>query len=148
MAKVSDITLYTACTWAFLCNGRKLVIEHYVSRVAAYIGRTSYQIACHMLVEYQIELASAKQLRIGAYLKAPLVFGRTQCSTYGSTTIHTSCRNIATDQSLFQRAPSSSACRTYRDLLCASSWGSCLRRTLAATSGACHPAHYWTHSVP
>lgn len=34
MAKVSDIALYTTCTWAFLCDRKKLVIEHRVVRAA------------------------------------------------------------------------------------------------------------------
>ena len=48
-----------------------LVIQVCLPRVAAYIGSQSYQIACHMLAEYQIELAYAKHLRVGAFIKAP-----------------------------------------------------------------------------
>lgn len=34
MAEVSNIALYTTCTWAFLCDRKMLVIEHYVARAA------------------------------------------------------------------------------------------------------------------
>jgi len=60
MTEMPNIPLYTARTWAFLYNGKNLVMEPQVLRVAAYIEKWSYQIACHMLVRHKIELAHAK----------------------------------------------------------------------------------------
>lgn len=53
MAKVSDITLYTACTWAFLWNRRAVSHRTLCSTSSCIYWKGSYQIACHMLPRYK-----------------------------------------------------------------------------------------------
>jgi hypothetical protein len=74
MTEMPNISFYTTRTWAFLYDGTKSVIDHYVSRAAAYIGKRSYQVACHMLVNAQIKLASAKQLSHRCIRQCPFLY--------------------------------------------------------------------------
>jgi hypothetical protein len=103
MTKVADITLYTARTRSFLCNGKRLVIERYVPRVAAYIGKevVPNRMSYAGQVPDRISFCQTT-LRIGAStIKAtPCIMA--QCRTYRSSTIHTSCRNTPQDQRMFQ----------------------------------------------
>lgn len=102
MAEMPNISLYTARTWAFLCDRTKLVIEHWVSRVAAIIGKevVPSRMSYAGQVPYQISFCQTT-LRIGAATNAPSGIS-TQCKTYRSPTIDTSCRNMTQDQRMFQ----------------------------------------------
>lgn len=106
MAEVSDIPLYTACTWAFLCNRTKLVTKLCV----AMNGRIYWEQVLPNRMSYaahiQSELACSQRLaHTRIYTQNPF-FG-SQCSTYGSATIHTSCRNAPRGQHSFQNGTQS-----------------------------------------
>lgn len=73
MTEMTYASLNTARTWAFLYIGvsKNILIKDdkikQGSRVAAYIGKRSYQVACHMLFKLQMKLALAIYLHAGAY---------------------------------------------------------------------------------
>jgi hypothetical protein len=62
----------------------------------------SYQIACHMLARYQVELAQIEHHAETASNKATSCVP-VQWVTYRSSTIHTSCRNTFHDQQKVSR---------------------------------------------
>lgn len=68
MAKVPNVPFNTSCTRALL-----ITVSHVYREWLHIIERRSYQIACHMLTEYQIELAYAKHCAYAHSSRLPLV---------------------------------------------------------------------------
>ena len=93
VTEMTDISFYTTCTWALLCNGKK------VSHRA--LSMTSGCIYWKGVVPNRKSYAAQVPDRISfcqtrcayAQLPRPPLSILTQCSTYGSSTVHTSCEN-------------------------------------------------------